>query len=233
MLYHRPSEERGRFRIDWLDSRHSFSFGSYHDPRHMGFGPLRVINEDHIAPGGGFDTHPHRDMEIITYVLSGALEHRDSLGNGSVIRPGDVQHMSAGTGIRHSEYNASSTDSVWLLQIWIEPAARNLPPGYQQVGFAPDELAGRLRLVASGDGRDGSVRINQDADVYAARLDAGVQAALPARSGPRRRWVQVIEGTVKVRERTLGPGDALGILDGDALELEAVADAHLLAFDLP
>jgi hypothetical protein len=232
MIELRPSDERGHANFGWLDTRHTFSFGSYYDPAHLGFGPLRVINEDHIAPGRGFDPHPHRDMEIVTYVVSGALEHRDSLGNGSVIRPGDVQHMTAGTGIRHSEYNASATEPVWLLQIWIEPHSPNLVPGYQQIHFAPEELTDRLRLVASGDGREGSVRIHQDADVHAARLSAGKLVTLPGRAS-RRTWIQLIEGELLIGAHTLRAGDGLGIVDESPIAIRSTSASHLLTFDLP
>jgi redox-sensitive bicupin YhaK (pirin superfamily) len=227
----RLSSERGHVDAGWLDSRHTFSFGSYYDPAHMSFGPLRVINEDHIAPGGGFPPHPHRDMEIVTYVVQGALAHRDSLGNGSEIRPGDVQHMTAGTGIRHSEYNASDSEPVWLLQIWIEPEAQNFTPGYQQIHFEPAELRNRLRLVAARDGRDGSVKLHQDVDLYAARLDSGERVELPARPD-RRRWIQVIEGEVRVGDTTLRAGDGLGIVDDGVLTIDSSGASHLLAFDM-
>ena len=167
----RKAEDRGKATFGWLDSRHSFSFGSYFDPDHMGFGPLRVINEDRVEPGAGFDTHGHKDMEIISYVLDGALEHKDSLGTGSIIRPGDVQRMSAGTGVRHSEYNASDSDPVHFLQIWILPEKDGAEPGYEQKAFSDAEKEGKLRLVGSRDGRDGSVTIHQDVDLYASLLD--------------------------------------------------------------
>src|SRR6185295_11578121 len=173
MITVRPAEQRGIANFGWLDSRHSFSFGHYYDPKHMGFGPLRVINEDRVRPGGGFDTHGHSDMEIISYVLEGALEHKDSIGTGSVIRPGDVQRMSAGSGIRHSEYNHSKSEPVHFLQIWLLPNQEGLSPSYEQRNFADSEKRGRLRLVASRDGRDGSVLIHQDADIYASILGAG------------------------------------------------------------
>ena len=179
MITVRKSEDRGHFAIDWLDSRHSFSFGEYYDPRHLGFSALRVINEDAIAPGGGFPTHPHKDMEIITYVLEGELEHKDSLGTGSVIRPGEVQRMSAGTGIRHSEYNPSPDQAARLLQIWLLPDKQGVAPGYEQKAFPASEREGRLRLVASPDGEDGSVRIHQNTKLYATLLKAGETATLP------------------------------------------------------
>src|SRR5918996_3817026 len=173
MITVRPSSKRGSSKFDWLDSRHTFSFGDYYDPQHMGFSDLRVINEDRVAAGAGFPTHAHRDMEIITYVLEGALEHRDSLGTGSVISPGEVQRMSAGTGVRHSEYNASKTEPVHLLQIWIEPARAGIAPGYEQKTFAEAQRQGQLRLIAAADGRDGAVTIHQDAAVYATTLARG------------------------------------------------------------
>jgi quercetin 2,3-dioxygenase len=228
----RRSGARGHADFGWLDTRHTFSFGQYHDPAWMGFGPLRVINEDRIAPGGGFPAHPHRDMEIITYVVEGALAHRDSLGNGSVISPGEVQHMSAGRGIRHSEFNASDSAPVWLLQIWIEPAEPGLEPGYQQVRFDDTELAGRLRLVASPDGRDGSIRIHQDADVSAARFAAGDGTVVETPPG-RRQWVQVIEGTLEANGTPLEAGDGLGLDDAGTLRLESPSGSHFLLFDLP
>ena len=171
MLTLRRAEERGRANLGWLDSRHSFSFGHYYDPEHMGFGPLRVINDDRVAPGGGFPTHPHGDMEIVSYVLEGGLAHKDSLGTGSVIRPGDVQRMSAGSGIRHSEFNASKTEPVHFLQIWIVPERQGLEPGYEQKTFSAEEKRGKLRLVGSRDGREGSVTIHQDVDLYATLLE--------------------------------------------------------------
>src|SRR3954470_15502075 len=191
----RKSEERGRANFGWLDSKHSFSFGHYHDAKNMGFGPLRVINDDRVAPGGGFPTHPHSDMEIISYVLEGALEHKDSLGTGSVIRPGDVQRMSAGTGIRHSEFNASETKPVHFLQIWIIPERRGLAPSYDQKAFADDEKRGKLRLVGSRDGRNGSVIIHRDVDLYASLLSAG-EIVTHELSAGRGAWVQVARGSV-------------------------------------
>ncbi len=232
MMTIRKSEERGRVALDWLDSRHSFSFGSYHDPRHMGFGALRVINDDRVAPGGGFATHPHRDMEIVTYVLDGALAHRDSLGTGSIIAPGDVQRMSAGTGIEHSEFNASTSAPVHLLQIWIVPEARGLEPSYEQKSFADAEKRGRLRLLASRAGRDGSLTIHRDVDLYAAVLQPGDVVRHEVRAG-RRSWVQVARGVVSIDGRRLQAGDGAAIDDVDAVEIVGADDkAEILLFDL-
>jgi len=232
MLTLRRAEERGRANFGWLDSRHSFSFGHYHDPAHMGFGPLRVINDDRVAPGGGFPTHPHSDMEIVSYVLEGALEHKDSLGTGSVIRPGDVQRMSAGTGIRHSEFNASKTQPVHFLQIWIVPEKAGLEPGYEQKTFAEAEKRGKLRLVGSRDGRDGSVTIHRDVDFYATLLgeDEAVSHALkPGRTA----WVQVAQGTVKLNGEQLYPGDGVAIEEAGEIALAGTSpDAEILLFDM-
>lgn len=225
----RKSDDRGRANLGWLDSRHSFSFGHYHDPAHMGFGPLRVINEDRVAPGGGFPTHPHRDMEIISYVLEGALEHRDSLGTGSVIRPGDVQRMTAGTGVTHSEYNASKTEPTHFLQIWIVPERTGLPPGYEQKRFEPAEKRGRLRLVASQDGRDGSVTVHRDADVYATILRAGDSVSQRLAPG-RGAWVQVARGEMAANGARLSAGDGIAISDAGELRLEG--DGEALLFDM-
>ncbi|MFN3750318.1 MAG: pirin family protein [Thiobacillus sp.] len=232
MLTVRKSHERGHANHGWLDSYHTFSFASYRDPAWMGFGPLRVINEDVIAPGAGFPTHSHQDMEIVTWVLDGALAHEDSLGNGGVIRPGDVQRMRAGHGIAHSEYNASPTDPVHLLQIWIEPDAYGLEPGYAQVAFAPESLAGQLRVIASNDGRDGSVTIHQDALIRVGRLAAGDRVSLPL--DPRRRaWLQVARGRVDVRGYPLEAGDALAARFESDLEIEALEASEIVCFDLP
>lgn len=227
----RRAGDRGVADMGWLDSRHSFSFGHYHDPRHMGFRTLRVINEDRVAPGGGFPTHAHADMEIVSYVLDGALEHRDSLGNGSVIRPGDVQRMSAGAGIRHSEYNASRQEPVHFLQIWILPERRGLPAGYEQKSFTDADKRGRLRLVASQDGREGSVTIHQDADLYAALLDGDESATLTLRPG-RHAWVQVARGGLSVNGTVLDAGDGAAVSDEDSLRFERGAGAEVLVFDL-
>lgn len=227
----RRSQERGHAQHGWLDSFHSFSFADYHDPLHMGFGPLRVINEDRVQPGQGFGTHGHRDMEIISYVLEGGLAHKDSMGNGSVIRPGDVQRMSAGTGVRHSEYNASDRDPVHFLQIWIEPSVRNAPPGYEEKHFDAASKRGKLRLIASPDGRDGSVTIRQDASLYAALLDGDDTIEFQQRPG-RRTYVHVIRGDATVAGQPLSGGDALKIVGEAKVRLEKARDAEVLLFDL-
>jgi redox-sensitive bicupin YhaK (pirin superfamily) len=229
MITVRASADRGRATLGWLDSRHTFSFADYHDPAHMGFGPLRVINEDRVAPGGGFPLHGHQDMEILTYVLEGALEHKDSLGSGSIIRPGDVQRMSAGTGIQHSEFNASKEEPVHLLQIWILPQRRGIAPGYEQKRFALDKAG--LVLVASGGGRSGALTVHQDADVYAGRLAEGeavTHSLLPRRLG----WVQVARGMVTVNGLTLSAGDGAAIEGETELTLRGGANVELLLFDM-
>jgi quercetin 2,3-dioxygenase len=230
MITRRPAEERGRANFGWLDSRHSFSFGHYHDEAHMGFGPLRVINEDRVAPGAGFDTHGHRDMEILSYVLEGALAHKDSIGTGSVIRPGEVQRMSAGTGIQHSEFNPSKQSPVHFLQIWILPERTGLAPGYQQSAFPLDER-GRLHLVASRDGRDGSLTIHQDVDLSAGRLAAGDIVETRLRAG-RLGWLQVARGAVTLNGAHLVTGDGAAIKDESALAIRAESDAEILLFDM-
>jgi quercetin 2,3-dioxygenase len=231
MIVRRPSEERGRANHGWLDSRHTFSFADYHDPAHMGFRALRVINEDRVSAGQGFGTHSHRDMEIISYVLEGELGHKDNMGTGSVIRPGDVQRMSAGTGVLHSEMNPSPTQPVHFFQIWLMPERRGIPPAYEQKRFEPEEKQGRLRLVASRDGREGSVTVNQDVDLYAGLFKAGDGARLDLRRG-RHAWIQVARGAVTVNRETLGPGDGAAISEESALDLKATADAEILVFDL-
>lgn len=228
----RRAEERGTADLGWLNSKHTFSFGHYFDPQHIGFGPLRVINEDRVAPGGGFATHPHANMEIISYVISGALEHKDSMGNGSIIRPGDVQVMSAGTGVRHSEYNASNDDPVHFLQIWIVPERDGLTPGYEQKHFAPAEKSGHLRLIGSRDGRDGSVTIHQDVDLYSSALSAGDIASHQVADG-RGAWVQVISGSISVGDETLKAGDALSFSEVGELIFSTKDSAEFLLFDLP
>jgi redox-sensitive bicupin YhaK (pirin superfamily) len=230
MIARRPAEERGRARFGWLDSRHTFSFGHYHDDAHMGFGPLRVINEDRVAPGAGFDTHGHRDMEILSYVLEGELAHKDSIGTGSVIRPGEVQRMSAGTGIQHSEFNPSPQSPVHFLQIWILPERTGLAPGYQQSAFPLDEK-GRLHLVASGDGRGGSLTIHQDADLRAGRLTAGDTVEARLRDG-RLGWLQVARGAVTLNGTHLATGDGAAIEEEPDLVIRAESDAEILLFDM-
>jgi redox-sensitive bicupin YhaK (pirin superfamily) len=229
--YVRPSDSRGSADFGWLKSRHSFSFGQYFDPNHIGFGALRVINEDRVAPGAGFPTHPHRDMEILSWVVSGGLEHKDSLGTGSVIRPGDLQRMTAGTGVRHSEYNHSDSEPVHFLQIWIVPEEDGLQPGYEQKTFPEDERRNALRLIGSRDGRDGSVVIHQDVDLRAALLDADRSLAFGIRPG-RKVWIQLIGGTLSVDGQELSSGDGLGLLDPGTISLTAREKAEFLLFDL-
>jgi redox-sensitive bicupin YhaK (pirin superfamily) len=232
MLQVRKSEERGNANHGWLQSKHTFSFGDYRDPNQTGFGPLLVINEDRVAPGQGFGTHGHSDMEIISYVLEGALEHTDSMGTGSVLHYGDVQRMSAGTGVRHSEFNGSKTEQVHFLQIWIEPNVRGIPPSYQETRFAPESKQGQLRLIASGDGREGSVQIHQDAAIYATIMKAGEQHAHALAAG-RTGYVHVIRGQVRVNGTMLGGGDALKLRGESGITLEQADDAEVLVFDLP
>ena len=231
MIAVRHAEERGQASLGWLDSRHSFSFGHYYDPAQMGFGPLRVINEDRVQPGQGFATHGHENMEIVSYVLDGALEHKDSIGTGSVIRPGEVQRMSAGTGIRHSEFNHSQDEPVHFLQIWIVPAERDIEPGYEQKAFPDAERRGKLRLVASRDGRDGSLTLHQDTDLYASVLDENDAVTLPIAAG-RRAWVQVARGSVTVNGEQLYPGDGAAIVDEEAVLVRATSEAEVLLFDM-
>jgi quercetin 2,3-dioxygenase len=231
MITARKSADRGRTKIDWLDSRHTFSFGDYHDPKNMGFRTLRVINEDRVRPGAGFPTHPHRDMEIVTYILEGALEHKDSLGTGSVIRPGEAQRMSAGTGITHSEFNHSKTEPVHFLQIWIMPSATGIAPGYEQktiddakahTGFAP---------VGSPEGRDQSVKIHQDATLSVAKLERGQTVATNIKKG-RHGWIQVARGAVTVNDTALAEGDGAAISDEEKVTIVANSPAEVLFFDL-
>jgi quercetin 2,3-dioxygenase len=232
MLTIRPAQDRGIANFGWLDSRHTFSFGEYQDLNHTGFADLRVINEDKVSPGKGFGTHGHRDMEIISYVLEGALEHKDSIGTGSVIRPGDVQRMSAGTGIQHSEYNASKTDPVHFLQIWILPEQKGIEPGYEQKNFATSEKQGKLRLVGSHDGRDGSITIHQDVDLYATVLSPGDSVSYGFASD-RVGWAQVVRGAVQLNDRSLGAGDGVAIAQESLIALQGVAqDAEVLLFDM-
>jgi quercetin 2,3-dioxygenase len=228
----RRGSERGYADHGWLKSYHSFSFAAYHDPQHMGFGPLRVINEDRVAPGMGFGTHSHRDMEIISYVLDGELAHRDSIGNGSVIRPGDVQRMSAGTGVTHSEFNHSKTQTTHFLQIWIEPSVTGIPASYEEKRFEAADKRGRLRLVASPDGADRSVTIHQDARVYAGLFD-GAEAATLEVAGGRRAYVHVARGSINVDGERLSAGDAAKISGLRQVSLADGAGAEVLVFDLP
>lgn len=231
MIKVRPSGERGQSRAAWLESHHTFSFNRYYDARYEGFRQLRVINEDTVAPGTGFGTHSHDNMEIISYVLEGALLHRDSSGGSGVIRPGEVQRMSAGTGVRHSEFNASKTEPVHFLQIWIIPEKDNLRPGYEQRAFPEDERRGKLRLVASRDGGDGSVTIHQDVKLYNALLRAGDEVTHQL-DGDRHAWVQVIRGAVAVGGTPLGAGDGAAVSEETSLDIRASEDAEILLFDL-
>jgi len=232
MITPRPAGERGHANHGWLDSRHSFSFADYHDAKHMGFGPLRVINEDRVQPGMGFDTHGHRDMEIISYVLDGELSHKDSMGNGSVIVPGDVQRMSAGRGVLHSEYNPSPTADVHFLQIWIEPAQRGIPASYEQARVDSTAKQGRLALLASPAGEGGAVVIHQDARLYAGLFD-GAQCATQPLAPNRRAYVHVARGHANVNGIALGPGDAVRIEGEDAVRIADGRMAEILLFDLP
>jgi len=232
MIDVRHAKERGHANHGWLDTWHTFSFSGYYDPRFMGFRVLRVINEDTVAPGQGFPQHGHRDMEIISYVLHGGLAHKDSLGTGSVIRPGDVQRMSAGTGVRHSEFNASDQSPVHFLQIWIEPARAGIAPGYEQKAFTEADKRGRLRLVASPDGADGSLTIHQDARLYATILTPGEAVAHQLARG-RHAWVQVTRGTLMVNGEPLAQGDGAAISDEATVSLTGETDAEALLFDLP
>jgi redox-sensitive bicupin YhaK (pirin superfamily) len=231
MMTIRRAEARGRTKIGWLDSRHSFSFGDYYDPEHMGFRALRVINDDRVRGGAGFGMHPHRDMEIVTYLLEGSLEHQDSLGTGSVIRPGEVQRMTAGTGILHSEYNPSRTEAAHLLQVWLLPEREGLQPGYEQRAFPEVERTGRLCLVAAHDGRDGAVTIHTDVDLYAGLFAGGETVTHSLRAG-RSAWVQIARGAVRLNGEELRAGDGAAVRDEQTLELVATEAADLLLFDL-
>jgi redox-sensitive bicupin YhaK (pirin superfamily) len=232
MLTIRKSGERGVTRLDWLDSRHTFSFGDYYDPAATGFSVLRVINDDVVAPGAGFPTHPHRDMEIISWVLRGALEHRDSLGNGSIIRPGDAQRMTAGRGVTHSEFNPSADEPVRLLQVWILPDCQGLTPGYEQRHFAEPNRRGRLCQIASPDGTDGSITIHQDARVYTGLLGAGASAEQSLNAG-RRVWLHVARGAVQANGARLREGDGAAIDDEMRIAIVATENSEVLLFDLP
>jgi len=229
----RKAQDRGTANFGWLDSRHTFSFGEYYDPQHMGFGPLRVINEDRVNPGEGFGTHGHKDMEIISYVLEGTLEHKDSIGTGSVIRPGDVQIMSAGTGIRHSEFNPSKTEPVHFLQIWIVPDREGIEPRYEQKTFPDAEKRRRLRLVGSSDGREGSVVVHQDVKLFAARLNVG-ERITHGLSTERKGWLQVVRGAVDMNGHGLDVGDGVAIEGEPSLNVSTKTDgSEILVFDLP
>ena len=231
MITIRPAKERGGANHGWLNTRHTFSFGNYYDPRHMGFRHLRVINEDRVTPGQGFGEHGHRDMEILSYVVSGALGHRDSMGNGEAIRPHEWQRMSAGTGVRHSEMNASTTEPVHFYQIWILPEAEGIRPGYEQKLFAPEEKSGRLRLVASRGGEDSSLKIHQDVRVYNSLLTAGGEVSHTLGEG-RHAWVQVVRGSVNLNGVALAEGDGAAVSDETALAVKAGDDAEIILFDL-
>ncbi|WLQ12090.1 pirin family protein [Hahella aquimaris] len=227
----RRSHERGVANFGWLHSKHTFSFGHYFDPAHMGFGPLRVINQDQVTPGAGFDTHGHSDMEIISYVVSGALEHKDSIGNGSVIVPGELQRMTAGTGIRHSEYNHSRTEGVEFLQIWIYPEQKGLKPGYEQKAFAPESMTGVFRLIGSRDGAQDSVTIHQDVNLYAARLNGAESVSLDI--DPQRGvWVQVVKGNVELNGEALTGGDGAALENVSQLTFANADNAEVLVFDM-
>jgi len=232
MIVQRPAAERGHANHGWLDSHHSFSFADYYDPAHMGFGPLRVINEDRVQPGMGFGTHGHRDMEIISYVLAGQLSHKDNMGNGSIIAPGDVQRMSAGRGVLHSEFNPSSTDGVHFLQIWIEPAQRGIAPSYEQARVDAAAKRGTLALLAAPAGQGGAVAIHQDARLYAGLFD-GAESAVHAVAPGRRAYVHVARGAANVNGAPLGAGDAVRIEDEAEVRIDAGRDAEVLLFDLP
>ena len=227
----RAANDRGLADFGWLKSRHTFSFGQYHDPEFMGFGPLRVINEDRVAPGGGFDTHGHRDMEIVSYVISGALAHKDSLGVGSIIQPGELQRMTAGHGIQHSEFNHSKTDPVHFLQIWIEPESEGIDPGYEQKAYSETARQGRLCLMASRDGREGSLTIHQDANLYGALLDKEQSLVFEAKPD-RLVWVQLVAGALSVNGQLLETGDGLGLRDVESVEIEATGASEFLLFDM-
>jgi redox-sensitive bicupin YhaK (pirin superfamily) len=234
MLILRKAEERGHANHGWLDTHHTFSFADYLDPEHMGFGPLRVINDDTIAAGTGFPPHGHRDMEIVTYVVEGALRHQDNMGNGSIIKPGDVQRMSAGTGVMHAEFNASASEPLRLLQIWILPERRGLPSGYEQKYFGADEKRGKLRLVASHDGADGSVRLQQDARLFASLLESGQSVSHTIARG-RKGWLQMVSGSAELNGQKLKTGDGVAIdpSQGDeTLSIRSPDRAELLLFDM-
>ncbi len=227
----RLSKDRGHADFGWLDSRHTFSFGDYHDPRFMGFGPLRVINEDRVAPGAGFGTHSHRDMEILSWVLSGTLEHKDSIGTGALLRPGELQRMTAGTGVTHSEFNGSKTDPVHFLQIWILPERRGLEPGYEQREFAASEMQDRWRLIAARDGRERALKVHQDADLYVARLNEATELSHAPVAG-RHLWLQVARGSIDADGEVLGAGDGMSWVDPGKIVVRARESSEVLLFDM-
>lgn len=231
MIQVRKANERGTAGMGWLNSKHTFSFGHYYDPEHMGFATLRVINEDRVQPGKGFAPHAHENMEIVSYVIHGALEHKDSMGNGSVIRPGDVQRMTAGTGVEHSEFNHSDDEPVHFLQIWILPDTDGLPPGYEEKNFTAEQKRDRLRLVASRDGRDESLTIHQDVDLYASLLAAGSELTHVLRAN-RSGWIQLVRGKLRIGDETLAAGDGAAVKDVETLRMTAAEDAELLLFDM-
>jgi redox-sensitive bicupin YhaK (pirin superfamily) len=231
MMTIRRSEDRGQTRTGWLESRHSFSFGDYYDPANENFGPLRVINEDWIAGGAGFPPHPHRDMEIVTYILGGAIAHKDSTGGGGTIRPGEIQRMSAGSGIVHAEFNASPDQTCHLLQIWIVPSQRNLTPGYEQKAIDAAAVTNHFARIAGPDPQESEVRLVQDAEIWAARLDTGVEV-IHLLSPGRRAWLQVARGEVHVEGQALRAGDGAAITDVEQIAVRAGTDAELLLFDL-
>jgi len=231
MMVIRPGAARGHFDHGWLDTYHTFSFASYHDPQHMGFRSLRVINEDRVKPCEGFGTHAHRDMEILTWVLEGALEHKDSMGNGSIIRPGDIQRMSAGTGVTHSEFNPSRDEPVHLLQIWLLPRQRGLSPGYEEKRFLPETRRGGLRLIAARDGREGAVTIHQDADLWTALVEPGESVGHVLVAG-RHAWLHVAAGAISANGLALRAGDGAAISDEKAIEVTASERSEILLFDL-
>ena len=231
MITVRKSEERGHTKIGWLDSRHSFAFGEYYDPEYESFGPLRVINEDWIAGGAGFPPHPHRDMEIVTYIIDGAISHKDSSGGGGTIKPGEIQRMSAGSGIVHAEFNASATETCHLLQIWIMPSKRGIAPGYEQKTISADAVRNHFARIAAPDPRENEVRLVQDAEIWTAKLDADVEAIHPLAQG-RKAWLQVAKGEIKLGEETLKAGDAAAITDQSEIAVRSIAPSEVLLFDL-
>jgi len=231
MIQVRKAADRGHANHGWLDTYHTFSFGDYHDREHMGFRSLRVMNEDRVEPGKGFGTHPHRDMEIVTYVLEGSLEHKDSMGNGEVLRPGEFQRMSAGTGITHSEFNPSEVEPVHLYQIWLDPGRKGLEPSYEQKQFPDEERHNRLRLVASQDSADGSLLIQQDARIFLSQLDDGVQISHNLPEG-RHAWLQVLRGSVSLNGDNLQTGDGAAVSEESLITIQATSDAEIMLFDL-